>query len=166
MNWKNIIEGILVTVLAFALIGIGKTLFDLHGRVSAVEVAVSKRGGATKQLVSGETQLKTHPFWPGSPDGKYQGVRVRTGMGDAHYQVKEVGTGRTVMTTQAQCETPNEVKAGLFSPDSKHIAAAYHYGDGGGYTWVGIWDIETGNLIDTKRKSGHTADLYWVFEGR
>ena len=49
------------------------------------------------------------------------------------------------------------------SSDSKKIAAAYHYGHEGNYTWVGIWDIETGNRVDTKRKSGWTHDIYWVF---
>jgi hypothetical protein len=50
------------------------------------------------------------------------------------------------------------------SPDSKKIAAAYHYSHEGQYTWVGIWDIESGNLIDTKRRSGWTTDIFWVFQ--
>lgn len=98
-----------------------------------------------------------------SPDGKYQAVQVGTGS-DRHYQVKEVGTDRVVLTTQAQYRTPNDVKTGLFSPDGKEFAAAYHYGHEGTYTWIGIWSLETGQLARTERKSGWTTDLASVFK--
>ena len=41
-----------------------------------------------------------------------------------------------------------------FSPDSKKFAAAYHYGHAGNYTWIGIWDITNGKLINTTKKEG------------
>ncbi len=159
MDWRQVIVGIVIG----ALVGIAGTFFALQGRISKLEGIVDQLKGSSQQTTSGESQPKRYPAWPRSPNGKYQGVRVALGNGDEHYQVKEIGTGRLVMTTHAQYKTPNDVKAGLFSPDSNKIAAAYHYGHEGNYTWVGVWDIETGNLVDTKRKSGWTTDIYWVF---
>lgn len=101
------------------------------------------------------------PSWPRTPNGKYEAVQVQKN--GTHYQVKEVGTGKLGLITSGQFVTANDVKAGLFSPDSKKIAAAYHYGHEGNYTWVGIWDIETHNLVGTKRISGWTTDIYSVF---
>ena len=98
-----------------------------------------------------------------SPDGKYQAIQVGAGS-DRHYQIKEVETDRVVLTTQAQYRTPNDVKAGLFSADGKEFAAAYHYGHEGSYTWIGIWSLETGQLVRTERKSGWTRDLASVFK--
>lgn len=98
-----------------------------------------------------------------SPDGKYQAMQVGAGS-DQHYQIKEVGTERVVLTTQAQYRTPNDVKAGLFSADGKEFAAAYHYGHEGSYTWIGIWSLETGQLVRTERKSGWTRDVASVFK--
>ncbi|MFO1432472.1 MAG: hypothetical protein U1F76_20415 [Candidatus Competibacteraceae bacterium] len=63
---------------------------------------------------------------PPSPDGKYEAVRVGSA-DDMHFQVKEVKTGHVVLTTHAEYPNPNNVKAGLFSSDSKEFAAAYHY---------------------------------------
>jgi hypothetical protein len=97
-----------------------------------------------------------------SPDKKHETVRSGTG-NDVHCEVKEVATGRVVLVTQAEFDTPNDVKAGLFSPDSRQFAAAYHYGHAGGYTWVGVWDIETRARVRTERKPGWTTDLSWVF---
>ena len=98
-----------------------------------------------------------------SPDGKYQAMQVGAGS-DRHYQVKEVGTDRVVLTTQAQYRTPNDVKAGLFGAEGKEFAAAYHYGHEGSYTWIGIWSLETGQLVRTERKSGWTTDMASVFK--
>ena len=99
-----------------------------------------------------------------SPDKKYQAIQVSSG-NDVHYQVKEADTDRVVLTTTAQYATPNDVKAGLFSPDSKEFAAAYHYGHEGRYTWIGIWALETGKLVRTERKNGEwTRDLASVFK--
>jgi len=107
-------------------------------------------------------QVRQH-HWPLSPDGKYEAVRVAS-RGSAHYRVKEIATGRIVLTTHAQHSWPNDVKAGRFSPDSKEIAAAYCYAHEGKYTWVGIWNIQTGNLVDTKRPHGWTDDIHWIFD--
>lgn len=98
-----------------------------------------------------------------SPDKKYQAIQVGSG-DDVHYQVKEVDTERVVLTTTAQYRTPNDVKAGLFSLDSKEFAAGYHYGHEGKYTWLGIWNLETGQRVRTERKSGWTRDLASVFK--
>ena len=158
MDWEKIIAGIVIGAIA----GIAGTFFLQERRISKLEGIVDQLRNSSQQTISGESQPERHPAWPRSPDGKYQAVRVALEKGDEHYQVKEI-TGRIVMTTHAQYETKNDVKAGLFSSDSKKIAAAYHYGYEGHYTWVGIWDIETGNLIDTKRQAGWTTDIYWVF---
>lgn len=116
------------------------------------------------EYMKGESQpTRLDPSLLPSPDRRYEAMRVVSG-NDAHYQVREIGTGHIAMTTHAQYETPNDVKAGLFSPDSRKIAAAYHYGHEGNYTWIGIWDIETGNLVGTERKSGWTTDIYSVFD--
>lgn len=97
-----------------------------------------------------------------SPDGRYGAVIVGEG-NDRHYELREIETGRIVLTTHAQYSTPNEVKAGIFSPDSKKFAAAYHYGHEGGYTWIAIWDIESGGLSRSERKSGWTTDIESMF---
>jgi len=98
-----------------------------------------------------------------SPDGKYQAILVGSG-NDVHYQVKDVDTDRVVLTTTAQYRTPNDVKIGLFSPDSKEFGAAYHYGHSGSYTWIGIWRLEDGNLVHTERKNGWITDIASVFK--
>ncbi len=154
-------------ILAFivgTIAGIAGTFFLLQGRISKLEGIVDELRRSQGQMAPSETKPERYPAWPRSPDGKYKAISIALGESGEHYQIKEIGTERIVMTTHAQYETKNDVKAGLFSPDSKKIAAAYHYGHEGEYTWVGIWDIETGNLVDTKRKSGWTTDIYWVFD--
>jgi hypothetical protein len=85
--------------------------------------------------------------------------------GDVHYQVKEVATDRIILTTTAQYPTPNDVKTGQFSPDSKEFAAAYHYSHTGKHTWIGIYSLETGQHVRTEQKNGEwTSDLSWVFK--
>ena len=78
--------------------------------------------------------------------------------------VRDVSANRTVVRTFAEFPTPNDVKAGLFSPDSKEFAAAYHYSHDGNYTWVGIWDLETGKLSRKVRLEGWIRDLSPVFK--
>ncbi len=101
-----------------------------------------------------------------SSNGKYEAtLKVRT-HDDVHYQVKERSTGRKILTTRPQYRgTPNDVKAGMFSPDSQFFAAAYHYSHDGDYTWIGIWNVRTRSLIKSKKRSGWTKDISWVFEG-
>lgn len=80
-----------------------------------------------------------------SSDGRYDAVVVQgRSPRDLHYQVREVKTGRVLLTTRAQYESENDVKAGAFSADSKMFCAAYHYGHRGKYTWIGTWEIERG----------------------
>lgn len=98
-----------------------------------------------------------------SPDGKYEAIQIGSG-NDLHYKVIEIETGREVMVSHAQYKTPNDVKAAIFSSDSKKFAAAYHYGHRGGYTWIGIWGIKTGMLLDSKEKPGWTTDISSVFK--
>lgn len=100
--------------------------------------------------------------FPKSANGRYEARATEAG-GDVHYQVIEVKTGRVVLTTHAEYDTPNDVKAGGFSTDSKKFAAAYHYGHEGSYTWIGVWSTETGELLSTKRKGGWTTSLAGVF---
>jgi len=100
-----------------------------------------------------------------SPDGRYEAVLVGSGK-DLHYRVGEIATGRIALITRAQYRTPNDVKAGMFSPDSREFAAAYHYGHEGNYTWIGIWDLQTGTLLHTVTKPGWIRDITWVFARR
>ncbi len=98
----------------------------------------------------------------GSPNGKYEAIRFGSGR-DIHYKVMEIKTGDEVLVTNAQYDTPNDVKAASFSPDSKKFAAAYHYSHKGRYTWIGIWDMKTG-MLRQKEKPGWTTDICSVFK--
>jgi hypothetical protein len=97
-----------------------------------------------------------------SPDGRYQASEVGTG-NDIHYKVTDMSTGHELFTTQAQYKTPNDVKAGTFSPDSQEFAAAYHYGHEGSYTWIGVWNVGTGRFVRSERLPGWTTDICSVF---
>lgn len=108
-----------------------------------------------------------------SPDGKYEATLAVKGPGEVHYQVKEVETGRIVLTTTAQYPTANDVKDGMVSPDSKEFVAVYHYGHGGPHSWIRIWDLETCKRVppDTKcepvrseRKDGWIRDVSFIFK--
>jgi hypothetical protein len=99
-----------------------------------------------------------------SSDGLY-GVRSVSVSG-VHYQVFEISNDRLILTTNAKYETPNDVKAGGFSADNRRFAAVYHYGDQGDYTWIGVWSVETGQLLYTVEKAGWTTDLSGVFDGQ
>jgi hypothetical protein len=93
-------------------------------------------------------------------NGKYRVEQVQgKDYNDLHFQIIEISTGRPLFTTNAQYPTSNDVKAYVFSPDCKKFAAAYHYGNKGDYTWIGIWDIETGRFINALEKSGHLHNL-------
>ncbi len=159
MNWKQVVPSVVVG----AILGIASTLYVQGIQIAGIRAELAQLRTESERFAPGRPQSSPAPSWPNSPDGEYRAVRISSDSA-AHYEV--VGTGGTVMTTHAQYpETPNDVKAGLFSPDSTRIAAAYHYGhEKGNYTWVGIWDIETGNLVDTKRRPGWTTDIYWVFK--
>jgi hypothetical protein len=79
-----------------------------------------------------------------SPDGKMEAKPVQEPTPkDSHYQVREISTDKVIFTTYSQYPTPNDVKAGLFSPDSKQFAAAYHYAQAGNYTWIGVWSVDS-----------------------
>lgn len=97
-----------------------------------------------------------------SADGNYEAKRVGSGS-NVHYQIRETRTGRVALTTTAEFSTPNDVKAGMFSPDSKLFAAVYHYGHAGGYTWVGVWSLDTGMRVRFETKPGWTMDASFVF---
>lgn len=92
-----------------------------------------------------------------SPNGLYEAENV-----GGHYRVIEKKTGDVIFTTHPEFSTPNDVKAATFSPDSTKFAAAYHYSHDGGYTWIGVWDME-GNFLYARRKSGYTNDFSGVF---
>ena len=98
-----------------------------------------------------------------SPDGRYKAIKVGGGA-DVHYRIVELKKGRTILTTTAQYATPNDVKAGGFSPDSKRFAAIYHYEPEGTYTWVGVWSTETGQFLYPRLQSGLVSSLDGSFE--
>lgn len=101
--------------------------------------------------------------FPDSPDNRYRAKAIGGGA-DVHYQVIELATGRVILTTHAEYTTPNDVKAGGFSSDSKKFAAAYHYGHAGNYTWIGVWSTETGAFLYSKTGSGWTTNLCGAFD--
>ncbi len=81
-----------------------------------------------------------------SPNGELQAKKVQIGK-VSHYHVANVASGKFLFSTTAQFTTPNDVKAGIFSHDSQQFAAAYHYEHDGKYTWVGIWNVNSGQRI-------------------
>jgi hypothetical protein len=94
-----------------------------------------------------------------SPDGRY-GV-LSAGQ---NYQVFATQDPNTpIVTTSAKYPTPNDVKAGQFSGDSSKFAAAYHYGDNGDYTWIGVWSTTTGQFLYSVEVSGFITDLSAAF---
>src|SRR5687768_3053751 len=97
-----------------------------------------------------------------SPDGLLKAVKLRDN-GSVHYQVIEISTGRVVFTTHAQADTPNDVKEGVFSDDSKQFAASYHYGHNGTYTWIGVWSTETGDFVSSITRPGWKVGADWAF---
>jgi len=103
-----------------------------------------------------------HAYSLGSPNGKYSANVVGSG-NDMHFAIRERATGRLIFRTQAQYDTPNDVKAGAFSADSQYFAAAYHYGHKGDYTWVGVWQLSSGRLVHSETASGFLRDVSWVF---
>jgi hypothetical protein len=176
MDWKQIIGGIVIG----AIIGIAGTILVLAKDIAKLETQVAHLNSQITQLIEREFVRpeektldqgvsggldKTGGFR--SPDGRYEAVRVGTGA-DVHYQLKEIDTDRIVLTTHAQYNMPNEVKAGTFSQDSKNFAAGYHYGNIEGYawTWIGIWDIETGNLLRTETVPGWATNIELIFRGK
>ncbi|UCD71820.1 MAG: hypothetical protein JSW70_02170 [Syntrophobacterales bacterium] len=177
MDWKQIIGGVIIG----AIVGIAVT-FSLSVKEKArLEIQVEHLKSQIDRLrerkiaqpeektldqgVSGSLG-ETSEFR--SPDGRYEAVKVGTGAG-LHYQIKEIDTDRIVLTTHAQYDTPNDVKMGKFSQDSKEFAAAYHYGIKTGYyswTWIGIWDIATGKLLRTENLPGWAPDIDLIFAGK
>lgn len=96
-----------------------------------------------------------------SADGRYEAIPVGQ-YPNVHYEVRDRSSGNRLFTTHAQYKTPNDVKAGIFLFDSRLFAAAYHYGHDGGYTWIGIWDMEKKYRIQTRRKDGWVRDLSFL----
>ena len=158
MDWKQILVGVVIG----AIVGMAGTFFALQGRISKLEGIVEQLKDNPLSKVRAESPEEQYPSWPRSPDKKYQAFNVKSESGE-HYQIKEIGTGRIAFTTHAQHDTPNDAKAGLFSSDSKKVAAAYHYGEDEPYTWIGIWDIESGNLNRTEIQHGWTTEIFWIF---
>lgn len=84
-----------------------------------------------------------------SADGEYEATKVPDGKGGVHYQVTRGEQREVVLITDSKYpDTPNDAKAGRFSPDSTKFAAAYHYGEGQEkYTWIGVWSLETAERV-------------------
>lgn len=101
-----------------------------------------------------------------SPNGQYNASAAPyTGQPtNVHYRIASSdGSNRVYFDTHAQYKTPNDVKAGIFSPDSRLFAAAYHYGHQGNYTWIGIWDVHSGSLVRSETRQGWVRDISRVF---
>lgn len=90
-----------------------------------------------------------------SPDGNYKATRD-----GAHYKIINVRSNRITMTGD-QYGGKNDVKAGAFASINNHniFGAAYHYGHGRKYTWIGIWDLEKGNMVTSVEKEGFLYDI-------
>lgn len=98
-----------------------------------------------------------------SADGNYRASAIFVGGRGDNMHFRVCSRSNICFTTMAQYDTPNDVKAGLFSPDSKYFAAAYHYGHKGSYTWIGIWSLPDGRLTNSVQQSGWIRDLSFVF---
>ena len=98
-----------------------------------------------------------------SPDKHYRGEVVRSN--GTHYQIVEVATGRTLLTTSGQFPSANDVKGGAFgaSPAGEpRFAAAYHYSHTGNYTWIGVWSMD-GKLVHSTTRPEWTKEIGNVF---
>ena len=95
-----------------------------------------------------------------SPDFYYVAVKYGQ-MPGVHYLVVDLQESKTLFITSAEYDTPNDVKAGSFSPDSAKFAAVYHYS--GPRTWIGVWDIKTGKLYTTRTRNHWTTSFSGVF---
>lgn len=110
------------------------------------------------------SSVSAQPESISSADGRYEARIVIKGPRDIHYKVVEIETNREVLTTFAKFSTPNDVKAGLFSPDLRKFAAAYHYGHEGPQTWIGVWNLETGRLERKEMMEGWVRDISSIFD--
>ena len=119
-------------------------------------------GGNPKIIPTLPIDPPVQSIWPFSPNGQYRAMKVGEGK-SIHYQIEEVKTNRVLLVTQSQYGNSNDVKAGVFSPDSREFAAAYHYGHDGKYTWIGIWNIQTGQLLRVEKQKGYSRNISWVF---
>ena len=101
-----------------------------------------------------------------SPDGRFQArLTESSDYTNSAYEVIEIGTGKTILITHSQYpDMPNDVKAEVFSADSKMFAVAYHYSHAGNYTWVGIWSTETGEFLYGERIEKWTTNIDEVFD--
>lgn len=98
------------------------------------------------------------------PNNIYGAVRVQD-FGE-HYQVRDKASNAVIFTTEAQFQDNNDVKTCVFSGDGGRFAAAYHYAsDTGGYTWVGVWSIASGNKVDETIIEGWQYDISGYFGG-
>ncbi len=102
-------------------------------------------------------------YFPESPNGKYEAVLVGSDK-IQNYHIKDQTTGEIIFQTKGPYGKQNDVKAAMFSDDSQQFAAAYHFSHEGGYTWIGVWDVNTGNMIRTEKVDGYTTDISWIFD--
>ena len=114
----------------------------------------------TSSPVTSSADSESKQFSIGSPirsaDGKYEATKVSDGNGGVHYRVTRSENRKVVLTTNSKYPgTPNDAKAGRFSPDSTKFATAYHYGEGQEkYTWIGVWDLEAAERIREESLEG------------
>ena len=101
-----------------------------------------------------------------SPDGRFQArLTEPSDYTNSAYEVIEIETGKTILTTHSEYpDRPNDVKAEIFSADSKMFGVAYHYSHAGSYTWVGIWSTETGEFLYGEKIEYWTTNLENVYD--
>jgi hypothetical protein len=109
------------------------------------------------------TQAVTYEFY--SSDGIYGVNHLYLSDSLVHCQVFETSTNRLILTTSAKYSSDNDVKNCNFGAGNSKFAAAYHYGDNGDYTWIGVWSLPQGDFLYPWEKPGHTDDLSGVFDG-
>jgi len=90
-----------------------------------------------------------------SPNERYEATRV-----GSHYEVRKTKSSKVIFTTHDKFQGSNDVKAGAFviGPKVTTFRAAYHYSHNGPCTWIGTWDLGTGNLLGGEEKSGFIRD--------
>ena len=118
----------------------------------------------THPLVAEPTKSESVPPPPiglpiRSDDGKYEAYRLSDGKGGEHFRITRGANRTVVLTTHSKYPTPNDVKAGKFSSDSTKFAAAYHYGDGQEYTWIGVWSLEEGERVSVVELRGEWSSI-------
>jgi hypothetical protein len=96
-------------------------------------------------------------------DGRFGVLTVYYSASESHFQVFDIAANSPIFTTTAKYQTENDVKAGQFNNESTQFAAAYHYTETADYTWIGVWNAQTGEFLRDVEIDGWITDLSIVF---